>query len=85
MSNTPIATDLRNISEFKMIENNTGDTLRIYAVHLKASSGSSNEQQRLDEVNVLRGVTANLPAGSFFLVTGDFNIYGSTEPAYQLC
>ena len=82
VSNTPIATDLRNISEFKMVENNTGDTLRIYAVHLKASSGSSNEQQRLDEVNVLRSVTVNLPSGSFFLVMGDFNIYGSTEPAY---
>ena len=82
VSNTPIPTDLRDISEFKLIENNTGDTLRIYAVHLKASSGSSNEQQRLLEVNVLRGVTDNLPAGSNFLVMGDFNIYGSTEPAY---
>ncbi len=82
ISNTPIATDLRNISEFKLVENSSGDTIRIYAVHLKASSGSGNEQQRLAEVNVLRGVTALLPAGSFFMVTGDFNIYGSSEPAY---
>jgi hypothetical protein len=82
ISNTAIPTDLRNISEFKLVENASGDTIRIYSVHLKASTGSSNEQQRLAEVNVLRGVTDTLPEGSFFMVTGDFNIYASTEPAY---
>ncbi len=82
ISNTPIPTDLRNISEFKLVENSSGDTIRIYAVHLKASSGSSNEQQRLAEVNVLRGVTAMLQEGAFYIVVGDFNIYGSSEPAY---
>jgi len=83
ISNTPIPTDLRDISEFKLIGNITGDTIRIYSVHLKASTGSSNEQQRLAEVNVLRSVTDILPAGSFYMVTGDFNIYASTEPAYS--
>jgi hypothetical protein len=83
ISNTAISTDLRNIYEFKLVENASGDTLRIYSVHLKASGGSSNEQQRLAEVNVLRSVTDALPSGSFFLVAGDFNIYGSTEPAYS--
>ena len=82
ISNTPIGTDLRNIYEFKLVENSSGDTLRIYSTHLKASSGSSNEQQRLAEVNVLRGVTDMLPPGSFFMVAGDFNIYGANEPAY---
>ena len=82
ISNTSIPTDLRNIYEFMMLENSSGDTLRIYAVHLKASSGTSNEQQRLAEVNVLRSVTDTLPAGSFYMVMGDFNIYGSAEPAY---
>ncbi len=82
ISNTPIATDLRNISEFKLVENTTGDTVRIYSVHLKASSGSGNEQQRLAEVNVLRNVTYTLPPESFYMVMGDFNLYGSTEPAY---
>ena len=43
---------------------------------------ASNEQQRLAEVNILRSVTENLPAGSFYLVMGDFNIYSSSEPAY---
>ena len=71
----PIPTNLRNIYEFKLIENTSGDTIRIYSVHLKASTGSTNEQQRLAEVNVLRSVTDALFLGSFYLVVGDFNIY----------
>lgn len=55
----------------------------MFSVHLKASSGSANEAQRLAEVNVLRGVTNALPANSYFIVCGDFNIYGSDEPVYQ--
>ena len=72
ISNTAIPTDLRNIYEFKMVENSSGDTLRIYSVHLKASSGTSNEQQRLAEVNVLRSVTDTLPAGSYLYGNGRF-------------
>lgn len=82
IANNPIATSLRNINEFVIKENNTGDTLRIYSVHLKASSGTTNEDQRLSEVTILRTVTDALPSGSNFLVCGDFNIYSSTEAAY---
>ncbi|MFZ2322131.1 MAG: endonuclease/exonuclease/phosphatase family protein [Ignavibacteriaceae bacterium] len=84
ISNTPISTDLRDINQFTLVYNLTGDTLRIYSVHLKASSGSTNEQQRLAEVTILRNVTDALPPYSNYLVCGDFNIYGSTEPAYQM-
>lgn len=83
ISNNPIPTDLRDISEFKIYNNITLDTLIIFSVHLKASSGSSNEQQRAAEVAVLRNVTNMLPSGSNFIVCGDFNIYGSSEEAYQ--
>lgn len=83
ISNTPIATGLRNISEFKLVYQPTGDTLRIYSVHLKASTGSANENQRLAEVNLLRAKTNALPPGSNFIVCGDFNIYKTSEPAYQ--
>ena len=78
-----IATALRNISEFVLSENSTGDTIRIYSLHLKASTGSTNEQKRLDEVIALRNVTDALPLSSNFIVCGDFNIYGANEPAYQ--
>jgi endonuclease/exonuclease/phosphatase family metal-dependent hydrolase len=83
ISNTAIPTTLRDINEFKLVYNATSDTLRIYSVHLKASSGSTNEQQRLAEVTVLRNVTDALPSNKNYIVCGDFNIYGSTEPAYQ--
>ncbi len=83
ISNTAISTELRNIYEFKIYNNQTLDTLIIFSVHLKASSGTDNEQKRALEVNNLRQVTNALPPGSNFIVCGDFNIYGSGEPAYQ--
>ena len=83
VSNTVIPTTLRDINEFKLVYTATGDTLRIYSVHLKASTGTTNEQQRLAEVTLLRNVTDALPLNKDYIVCGDFNIYGSTEPAYQ--
>lgn len=83
ISNTPITTALRDISEFKLKHIASGDTLIIYSVHLKASTGSTNEALRAAEVDSLRKVTDAMQAGKYFLVCGDFNIYGSTESAYQ--
>lgn len=83
ISNTPIPTTLRDISQYKLRHMPTGDTLIIFSVHLKASNLPSDEQQRTDEVDDLRAVTDVLPAGKDFLVCGDFNIYGATETAYQ--
>ena len=83
LGNSAISTSLRDINEFSLIYSPTGDTIRIYSVHLKASSGNSNEIKRLQEVQALRAVTDQLPEGSLFMVCGDFNIYGSYEPAYQ--
>ena len=83
ISNIRIRTDVRDINEFKLIHRATRDTIRIYAVHLKASSGSPNDAQRAEEVDSLRKVTNLLPAGSNFIVCGDFNIYGDYESAYQ--
>lgn len=73
----------RHIAEYVVHIVGTRDTLRIYSVHLKASSGSTNEQQRLAEATILRNYLNNLPAGSQFIILGDFNIYRSDEPAFQ--
>lgn len=81
--NRPITTDLRDINEFVLYSSVAKDTLRLYALHLKASSGSSNESRRSSEVDNLRTVTNLLPTGSFFMTMGDFNIYKSSESAYQ--
>jgi len=84
ISNTRIRTSLRDINEFKIIHlTYPDDTLRIYSVHLKASSGISNENQRASEVDSLRKFTNQLAMNSFYIVAGDFNIYGDYEPAYQ--
>ena len=83
ISNTPIRTALRDISEFKIIHTNyPSDTLHIYSVHLKASEGSTNENLRAAEVDSLRKLTNSLPPGALYIVLGDFNIYRSGEPAY---
>ncbi len=80
--NNIITTSLRNINEFVLAENITGDTIRIYSVHLKAGTASTDQQQRLAEISSLRNVTDNLPPNSNFIVCGDFNIYSSNESAY---
>jgi endonuclease/exonuclease/phosphatase family metal-dependent hydrolase len=83
ISNVPIATDLRDITEFTLVHVRSGDTLRIFSAHLKASSGIENEARRLTEVRALRARTKLLPDDATYIMVGDFNLYGSSEPAYQ--
>jgi len=83
IDNRNISTALRDISEYTLVHNFSGDTLIIYSVHLKASNGELERQKRLAEVTILRNVTDNLPIGTNFMVIGDFNIYYAGEPAYQ--
>lgn len=83
LSNSPIHTALRDINEFKLLYNATGDTLIIYSVHLKADNSSGDSLQRAAEVDSLRKRTNALPPNSNFIVVGDFNIYGSGELAFQ--
>lgn len=80
ISNVPIQTALRDISHYTLKFIATGDTIHIFAVHLKASQGF--EINRRDEVLLLRNVTNSFPDGTNFLVAGDFNFYSSYEPGY---
>ncbi len=77
------STNLRDIYQFRLRHQVTSDTLRIFSVHLKASNGTNEQQQRLGEVMVLRNITDNLPQSANFMVVGDFNIYYASEPAFQ--
>lgn len=81
--NTAIPTAYRNLNEFRMLHKATGDTFRIYTCHLKADTGEVNRQRRAAQVDSLRKRTDALPYGSLFITCGDFNMYGSTEYAYQ--
>lgn len=73
----------RHIAEYVLHITGTQDTLYIYSLHLKASSGSTYEQQRLVEATTLRNYLNTLSAGAQFIVVGDYNIYRSDEPAFQ--
>ena len=83
LSNTPIQTALRDINEFRLRHNATGDTIIIYSVHLKAGDSSADSLQRAAEIDSLRKRTNSLPPNSNFIVVGDFNIYNSNELAFQ--
>lgn len=83
LSNIPISTTLRDINEFRLRHNATGDTIIIYSVHLKAGDSGADSIQRMAEVDSLRKRTNSLPPNSNFIVVGDFNIYNSNEMAFQ--
>jgi hypothetical protein len=55
----------------------------VYGAHLKASSGSSNEAQRLTGVQALRSNADALGAGVRAIYAGDMNFYTSAESGYQ--
>jgi len=55
----------------------------IYSAHLKASTGATNEQQRLFGATAIRADADALPAGSHIIFAGDYNVYSNGELAYQ--
>jgi endonuclease/exonuclease/phosphatase family metal-dependent hydrolase len=56
--------------------------MTFFVVHLKASTGTTNEATRLIQATDLRDYTRIFQTRNFIL-GGDFNVYRSTEPAYQ--
>ncbi|MEM5565150.1 hypothetical protein WNY78_08540 [Psychroserpens sp. AS72] len=54
-----------------------------FVCHLKASSGTSNQQSRLAMVEDLFNYIDTLPTGSNIVLAGDFNVYTNSEPAFQ--
>ena len=83
LNNIPIKTTLRDINEFRLRHNATGDTIITYSVHLKADTSEADRLKRAAEIDSLRKRTNVLPPNSNFIVVGDFNIYNSGELAFQ--
>ncbi len=86
VENKPIRTRLRDINQFTLLHQATGRSLIVFSVHLKAGNSVTPEAdstRRSEEVDSLLAATNLLPAGTDFVVAGDFNIYGSMESAYQ--
>jgi hypothetical protein len=85
-----IPTALRNISEYVLYYDSPGltalsDTVFIYCymAHLKASSGSTNEQKRNQEAISLKNYLSTRTGIENVILGGDFNLYTSSEPAYN--
>ena len=88
LSATYIPTDLRDIAEYKIRIPRTDDTVYVYSAHLKAGNpdfGDDHQDlQRLAEVTILRDEHLNFfPQSTKFIVSGDLNLYKSSEPAYE--
>lgn len=89
-SQDTIQTALRNIGEYVLFYNvgqpySPTDTvfLYLYVSHLKAGTGSTNEQQRLAEVNIYKQHVNAKPGIENMFFGGDLNLYSSSEPAYD--
>ena len=84
---TAIISRVRDINHYRLqLRNNDPNNpvvLEVYAAHLKASQGAQNENTRNQMVQAFTDDLQNLPAGSFVIFAGDFNLYYSNEPAYQ--
>jgi hypothetical protein len=55
----------------------------VYVAHLKASSGAANAAERATHTAAIRTDLANRPLVYNTFMNGDFNLYSSTEAAYQ--
>ncbi len=76
----------RNCDRWKLrLLGSTDDAgiLWVYSMHLKASSSASDEAVRLEGAIAVRNDADQLPPGSNIVYTGDFNVHGNDEPAYQ--
>ncbi|MEC9273931.1 MAG: lamin tail domain-containing protein, partial [Candidatus Neomarinimicrobiota bacterium] len=85
--NTAQGSGTRNVVEWVLEHVESSVQFRVYGVHLKASSGQSNAQERLAETTILRNYLNNLSSGIHFIVCGDFNIYSNSstsEPAFDM-
>jgi PKD repeat protein len=83
-----IYTDLRDINEYILYYKSSdlatsNDTIffYFYVAHLKASEGY--EAERLAEVNDFLSYINAIPNAENVFFGGDFNLYTSSEPAYQ--
>jgi hypothetical protein len=87
-SQNQITTALRDISHYHFYTCEGTDTVwyDIFSMHLKASSGITNANDRQAECAQLTNYIATLPTNTNIIVGGDFNFYSilpSIEPAWN--
>lgn len=83
-----VQTLYRDFNHYKLKLNSVNqDSNPVYlnaiVCHLKASSGSNNENLRLQMVQDLTQYLSTFPSDSYVMLAGDFNVYSASEPAFQ--
>ena len=82
------STYIRDIMQYTLLlksEDQVTNPIRIeyFVVHFKSSDGTANKAIRLDMANVFTAVLENMDSNAYVVFSGDFNLYTSSEPAYQ--
>ncbi|WP_425075689.1 endonuclease/exonuclease/phosphatase family protein [Psychroserpens sp. S379A] len=85
---TIITTIFRDFNHYRLkinsIESDTNPIfIDVIVCHLKASSGTQNQALRFQMVQDLVTYLDTLPPDSNVVLAGDFNVYTSSEPAFQ--
>lgn len=66
------------------VDNDEPIYLEVFVAHLKSSTGTANQQMRLQMVEVVTDALQSLTQpNTYVLFSGDFNFYRATEPGYQ--
>ena len=83
-----ITADTRDINQYTFkinTENAESNPIRmeVFVTHLKASTGTSNRQRRLNSIQSFVSYTNNIADDSYVLFAGDLNFYTSNEEGYQ--
>ena len=82
-----LPTVYRDITHYSFNLNVSGNEpvhLEVFVAHLKSSTGTANQQMRLQMVEVVTQALEELTQpDTYVLFSGDFNFYRSTEPGYQ--
>lgn len=82
-----LPTVYRDINQYSFQLNVVGEEpiyLEVFVAHLKSSTGTANQQMRLQMVQAVTEALEELTQpNTFVLFSGDFNFYRATEPGYQ--
>lgn len=83
-----VVTYLRDFNHYTLKLNTVNQStdpilIHVFVCHLKASSGSTNEQLRLDMALDFTTYLNSLNSDAHVILAGDFNVYSDNEPAYQ--
>ncbi len=85
-----ILTEVRDINYYKLwlktanlAQDNDTTFLHVFVTHLKSSTGGENEQLRLQMAQQFKNyINDNLDSDDLIVISGDFNLYSNSEPAY---